>query len=280
MDEAAPLRALGWVEGKNLIVERRYTNGKTELLGPFAEELVRLKVEIIATLGTPATLAAKNATSAIPIVIWSAGDVVSTGVVPSLSRPGGNITGLSLLGPEIDAKGLALLREVFPGLLRVGRLENSANPYHRAARSHFEQTCRSVGIQPIFAEVASESEMENAIKEMARRGAQALLVPSDGLFYTSRITLMTAASKYALPTLTGDRRLLADGALAFYIYSDAEQDQRYASFVDRILRGAKPAELPMEQPTKFEVGINVKTAKALGLNVPQSILLRADKVIE
>jgi putative ABC transport system substrate-binding protein len=279
-DEAAPLRALGWVEGKNLLVERRYTNGKAELLRPFAEELVRLKVEIIATLGTPAALAAKNATSTIPIVIWSAGDVVSTGIVPSLSRPGGNITGLSLLGPEVDAKGLALLRELSPGLLRVGRLENSANPYHRAARSHFEQTCRSVGIQPIFAEVAAESEMENAIKEIDHRGAQALLLQSDGLFYIGRVPLMTAASKYALPTLTGDRRMLADGALAFHVYSDAEQDQRFASFVDRILRGAKPAELPMEQPTKFQIGINLKAAKALGITIPQSLLVRADEVIQ
>ena len=129
-EEAAPLRALGWVEGKNLLVERRYANGRVELLRPFAEELVRLKVEIIVTLGTPATLAAKNATNTIPIIIWAAGDPVGTGVVASLSRPGGNITGLPLLGPELDAKRLALLRELLPGLLRVGVLEESANPYY------------------------------------------------------------------------------------------------------------------------------------------------------
>jgi ABC-type uncharacterized transport system substrate-binding protein len=278
--EAAPLRALGWVEGQNLLVERRYANGRVERLRPFAEELVRLKVELIATQSTPATLAAKSATNTIPIVIWSAGDAVRTGLVASLSRPGGNITGLSLLGPELDTKRLALLRELLPDLRRVGVLENSANPYYRAARSHFEQTCRSVGIQPIFAEVAAEGEVENAITEVARRGAQALLVPIDPLFSESRVPLMTAASKHALPTITQERRMLAEGALSNLTYSDAEQDQRFASFVDRILRGAKPAELPMEQPTRFELGINLKTAKALGLTVPQSVLLRADEVIQ
>lgn len=278
--EAAPLRALGWVEGQNLLVERRYANGRAELLRPFAEELVRLKVEIIGTLSTPATLAAKNATSTIPIVIWSADDPVGAGLVASLSRPGGNVTGLSLLGPEVDAKRLALLRELLPGLLRVGVLENSGNPYYRAHRSEFAQACRSLGIQPIFVEVAAESEMQNAIGEMARLGAQALLVPRGDVFYTSRVPLMTAASKYALPTVTANREMLAEGALAFLSFSEAEQSQRYASFVDRILRGAKPAELPMEQPTRFELGINLKTARALGLTVPQSLLLRADEVIQ
>lgn len=280
IEEAAPLRALGWVEGKNLIVERRYADGRAELLRPFAEELVRLKVEIIATLGTPATLAAKNATSTIPIVIWSAGDVVSTGIVPSLSRPGGNITGLSLAGPELDAKRLALLRELLPGLQRVGVLTDSANPYYPGARNQFEQTCRSVGIQPIFAEVPSESELENAVAEIARQRAQALVVPVDPLFYVHRARIMKAARKYLLPTLTADRKMLADGALASYAYSDPEQDQRFASFVDRILRGAKPADLPLEQPTMFELGINLRAAKALGLKVPKSILTRADEVVQ
>jgi putative ABC transport system substrate-binding protein len=279
-EEASPLRALGWVEGKNLLVERRYANGRGELVRPFAEELVRLKVEIIATLGTPATLAAKNATNTIPILIWAAGDPVATGLVTSLSRPGGNITGLAMLGPELDAKRLALLRELLPGLLRVGVLEESANPYSRARRSGLEQTCRSLGIQPIFVGAAAESELENAITELARRGAQALFVPSDALLINGRVPLMAAASKHALPTVAVDRRFLAEGALAILDISWAEQDRRFASFVDRILRGAKPAELPMEQPTRFELGINLKTAKALGITMPQSLLLRADEVIQ
>src|SRR3989449_682865 len=159
----APLRELGWVEGENLLVERRYANGKAELLRPFAEELVRLRVELIATNGTDATLAAKNATTTIPIVIWSAGDPVRTGLVASLARPGGNITGYSIVSSELDAKRLALLRELLPGLQRVGVLENSTNPYFRAVREEFEQACRLLGLQPIIIEVAAAGELENAI---------------------------------------------------------------------------------------------------------------------
>ena len=278
-EEAAPLRALGWVEGRNLLVERRYANGRGELLRPFAEELVRLKVEIIATLGAPATLAAKNATNTIPIVIWAAGDPVATGVVTSLSRPGGNITGLAMLGPELDAKRLALLRELLPGLLRVGVLEESANPYSGARRSGFEQACRSLGIQPIFVGVAAESELENRRRAGSPRSA-GTICPGMGLLIASRVPLMAAASKHGLPAVAMDRRMLAEGALAILDISWAEQDQRFASFVDRILRGAKPAELPMEQPTRFELGINLKTAKALGITIPKSLLVRADEVIQ
>ena len=279
-EEAAPLRALGWVEGKNLLVERRYANGRAELLRPFAEELVRLKVEIIVTRGTAATLAATNATTSIPIVMSSGYDPVRTGLVASLSRPSGNVTGLSLLGPELDAKRLALLRELLPGLQRVGVLENSTAPYNRTMGKEFEQTCRSLGLQPIVIEVAAAGELESAIAEMARRRAQALLVPGDGLFIDNRVPLMSAALRYALPTVTVGRDMVEAGALVSYAASDAEQDQRYAAFVDRILRGAKPADLPIEQPTKFELVINLKTAKALGITIPQSLILRADEVIQ
>ena len=279
-EEAPPFRALGWVEGQNLLVERRYANYRTELLRPFAEELVRLKVEIIVTWGTAATLAAKNATTTIPIVIGTAGDPVRAGFVASLSRPGGNITGFSIVGPEIDAKRLALLRELLPGLQRVGVLELSTNPYHRVVRKEFEQACRSLGLQPIFVEIAAAGEMENAIAEMARQRAQALYVQADGLFEDSRVPLMNAALTYALPTLAGKKVMLEAGALVSYVVTQAEQDQRHAAFVDRILRGAKPADLPIEQPTKFELGINLKAAKALGITVPQTLLLRADEVIQ
>jgi len=276
----APLRELGWVEGQNLIVERRYANGRVELLQPFAEELVRLKVEIIVTGGTAATLAAKNATTTIPIVFTAAGDPVHTGLVASLSRPGGNITGYSIISPEIDAKRLDLLRELLPGLQRVGVLQNSTNPYYRAVRKEFEQACRSLGLQPIIIEVATAGELESAIAELAGRRAQALFVQGDGLFDDNRVPLMSAALRYALPTLAVGKKMLEAGALVSYTHNQAEQDQRYAGFVDRILRGAKPADLPIEQPTKFELVINLKTAKALGLTIPQSLLLRADEVIQ
>jgi putative tryptophan/tyrosine transport system substrate-binding protein len=278
--EYAPLRAVGWVEGQNLVFERRYANGRAELLRPLAEELVRLKVEIIVTWGTAATLAAKNATTTIPIIMGTAADPVRAGLVASLSRPGGNITGYSIVGPELDAKRLALLRELLPGLQRVGVLEQSINPYYRAVRKEFEQACRALGLQPIIIEVAAAGELENAIAEMARQRAQALFVQRDGLFRDNKIPLMNAALRYALPTLVTAQELAEAGALVSYADTGAEQFQRYAAFVDRILRGAKPANLPIEQPTKFELVINLKTAKALGLTIPQSLLLRADEVIQ
>jgi putative ABC transport system substrate-binding protein len=277
--ENAPLHALGWVEGKNLLVERRYANGRAELLAPLAEELVRLKVEIIVTAGTPAALAAKNATTTIPIII-SAGDPVRSGLVASLARPGGNITGFSIVGPEIDAKKLSLLRELLPSLQRIGVLETSTNPHFRAVRKEFEQTCRSLGLQPIIIEVAAAGELENAIAEMARLRAQALFVQGDSLFYDNGHQIMSAALRYALPTLAGDKVMLEAGALVTYGGSVAGAHQRYAVLIDRILRGAKPADLPIEQPTRFDLGFNLKTAKALGITVPQTMLLRADEVIQ
>jgi putative ABC transport system substrate-binding protein len=268
------------VEGQNLLVERRYVSGELELLRPSAEDLVRLRVEIIATRGTPAALAAKNATKTIPIVLWSAADPVGTGLVASLARPGGNVTGFSFASSETDAKPVELLRELIPGLQRVGVLEPANHPYYRARRRDFEQVCRSLGVQPIFFEVATQVEVENAIMEMARRGAQALMVPGAPLFHENTVPLMTAASKYALPTVTEDGGLIDAGAVALLTHSVAEQNERFAWFVDRILRGAKPAELPIQQPTRFVLVVNLKAAKALGLKVPRSILLRADEVLE
>jgi putative ABC transport system substrate-binding protein len=279
-EETAPLRELGWVEGKNLLVERRYTAGRAELLQPLAEELVRLKVELIVTFGTNATLAAKNATTTIPIIIKSAGDPARIGLVASLARPGGNITGYSIISPELNVKRLALLRELLPVMQSVAWLENSTNPYFRAARIDLEQACRSLGIQPIFVQVAGASALPDAVAEAARQRARALLVPTDTLFYENRAEIMRAALKHALPTMAQRRSVLEDGALIAYDPTQAEENSRNAAFIDRILRGAKPADLPIEQPTRFELIINLKTAKALGLTIPQSLLLRADEVIQ
>jgi putative tryptophan/tyrosine transport system substrate-binding protein len=277
--EYEPLRRLGWVVGQNLLVERRYANGRAELLKPLAEELVRLKVEIIVTRGTVTTLAAKNVTTTIPIVIHSSGDPVRAGLVSSLARPGGNITGFSIIGPEIDAKRLALLRELLPGLQRVGVLEDSNNPYFRTARADFERICQSIGIQPIFVEVAAAAKLDNAIAEIARQRAQALLISRGGLYWDNRVTIVSAAMRHALPTTAAHIDFLDAGVLIAYGNTLAEQYQRQAAFVDRILRGAKPADLPVEQPTLFDLGINLKTAKALGIVVPQSLLLQATEVI-
>ena len=275
---AVPLRALGWVEGRNLLIERRNAE-RAEQLGPLAQELVRLKVEIIVAIGTDAVLAAKNATTTIPILIGSAADPVGSGLVASLARPGGNITGFSHAGPEVEAKRLALLHELLPGLQRVGLFEESTNSGSRAMRTWLEQACRSLGLEPIIIGVATADEVEKAIEEMARRRAQAL-VADDVLFRDNRVALMSAVLKYKLPTITNEPRLLEAGALAYFGVSLAELNQRGAAYIDRILRGAKPADLPIEQPTRFELGINLKTAKALGITVPQTLLLRADQVIQ
>ena len=278
--ESTPLRELGWVEGRNLVVERRYANGSTELLQPFAEELVQLKVELIVAFSTTATLAPKNATTTIPIVTKSAGDPVRSGLVASLARPGGNITGYSIVLPELNAKRLALLRELLPALQRVGWLENSTNPYYRAAREDLEQACRSLSIQPIFVQVAAAGELQGAVAEVTRQRAQALLVPTDTLFYENRAEIMRAALNHALPTMAQRKTVLEDGALIAYDHTITEENYRNAAFIDRILRGANPADLPIEQPTKFELIINLKTARALGITIPPPLLLRADEVIQ
>jgi ABC-type uncharacterized transport system substrate-binding protein len=276
----APLRELGWIEGQNLLVERRYANGRAELLQSLAEELVRLKVELIATRGTPAAVAAKNATTSIPIVMVSAGDPVRTGLVASLARPGGNITGYSTVSPELDAKDLSLLRETLPAAQRIGVLVNPNNPISAVRQQESDQVYRSFGMQPIIIAVTRESELENAVAEIARQRAQALMVVDDPLFFVHRVRIMNAALRYSLPTIVEDREMLKAGGLLCYAFSSPEQNRRVAAFIDKILRGAKPADLPIEQPTKFELIINLKTAKALGLTIPQSVLLRADEVIK
>ena len=279
--QADPLRQLGWVEGRNLTVERRYANGREELLKPLAEELVRLKVEVIVTGGTAATLAAKRATTTVPIVFEAAGDPVLVGLVASLARPGGNITGFSLASAEVNAKRLTVLKELIPGLRRIGVLEPSTNPYFRVARSQFQHTCRLLGLEPVFVQVDAASEIDGAIAQLARQGVQALVLRGDVLLYDHRLEVTGAALKHGLPTMAEQPLFPRNGgALISYTATDAEGDRRTASFVDRILRGAKPAELPVEQPTQFELVINLKTARALGLTVPQALLLRADEVIK
>jgi putative ABC transport system substrate-binding protein len=270
---------LGWIEGQNLLVERRYANHNPDSLRPLAEELVRLKVEVIVTAGTAATLAAMSATNTIPIVFASAGDPAGAGLVASLARPGGNVTGFSIVGTEMTAKRLAVLRELLPAVPRVGILETS-NPYYRAARKAREQACRSLSIQPIFVEVATSSDVAKAVAEVARRGGQGLLVDPEALFQDNLIELMRAVLRHALPMATSRAFIQEVGALVSYDNVKSEEDDRGAAFVDRILRGARPADLPVEQPTKFELIINLKTAKTLGIFVPPSLLSRAHEFIE
>jgi ABC-type uncharacterized transport system substrate-binding protein len=276
----ATLRELGWVVGQNLLIDQRYVSA--EMLPKVAEEFARLKVDLIVAEGTAATFAAKNATSTIPIVMWSAGDPVASGLVASLARPGGNITGFALLTPETDAKRLSLLRQLLPGTERVGQLINSNDRYFFARRQPLEDAYRSLAIQPIFVDIAKGVDLENAVAEISRQAAQAIYVPFDvvAIDDDSIAKVMRATLKYRLPTVVDGEELLAAGGLLSFDIDLTEAHQRPFFFIDKILRGAKPADLPIEQPTRFQLKINLKTARLLGITVPQSLLLRADQVIQ
>ena len=275
------LRELGWVEGKNLHVERRYAGDRLEALQPLAEELVRAHVEIIVTAGTPATLAAKRATSTIPILIRAAGDPVLTGLVSSLARPGGNVTGYSDATPEVTEKYLSVLKELLPRLQRIGVLWRVGNPYTLAARGQFEHVCQSLGLAPTFVEIGAGDDIRVAIAQLATtQGSQALLVPGADL-WDRRFEIVDAATKHRLPTVTNESEMVRDGGfLMAYDSSVVEQDYVRAEYIDRILRGAKPADLPVRQPSKFGLIINLKAARAIGLTIPQSLVFRADEVIQ
>ena len=277
--QAEPLEKLGWVEGQNLLVERRY--GRPEALQPLAEELVRAKVEIIVTSGTPATLAAMHATSTIPIVFRTAGDPVLLGLVASLARPGGNVTGYTEVVSEVNAKYLSVLKELLPRVQRIGVLWEAENPYVRATRGQFEHVCQSLGLVPFIVEIGAADEADGVIAQLVRQRAQVLLI-SSGLAwsYEQLEEAIGFATKHSLPTISDDSEIARHGALMTYGATWVEQHNRRAEYIDRILRGAKPADLPVRQPTNFELVINLKTAKALGLTIPKELLLRADEVIQ
>jgi len=279
--QAEPLEKLGWVEGQNLHVEYRFANGRREALQPLAEELVRAKVEIIVTAGTPATLAAKRATTTIPILFGVAGDPVLLGLVASLARPGGNVTGFSEVDSEVTAKYLSVLKEMVPRVQRIGVLWDSRNPYSRAIRGQFEHVCASLGLVPIMVEIGAADEAAGVVAQLVQQRAQALLIKtSSGVWDEDKqLQAVGVATKHSLPTLSDEPEIARHGALIAYGARWAEWARRRAEYIDRILRGAKPADLPVQQPTQFELVINLKTAKALGIMVPQSLLVRADEVI-
>jgi putative tryptophan/tyrosine transport system substrate-binding protein len=273
------LRERGWIEGQNLVIERRAAGGKAELVPGFADELVQLRLDVIVATGAVASLAAKNATTTIPLVTIT-GDPVRIGLVPSMSRPGGNITGTSTVSPELAAKRLELLRELRPTAKRIGGLVDPANQYFRLIRKDNEQIYRMLGMEPIFVDVADATQLERAIAEVARLRADALIVRSDPLFSSNRDQIASLALKHALPTMAEGNMFVSAGCLASYAASFSALGRGLAVFVDKILRGAKPGDLPIEQPTKYDLVINLRTAKALGIAVPQSLLVRADEVIQ
>ena len=275
------LRELGYVEGKNFVIESRWAEGKYERLPGLAAELVRLKVDLIVATATPAILAARDATSTIPIVFVLAADPVGQGIVMSVARPGRNLTGLaSTAATEIYGKTLALLKETVPEVTRVAILSNPASPFGTLVLTEAKAVAPSLRLQLQHVEARGPEDFESVFTTMTRGRAGALLVVPDAMFLLHRARLADLTAKNRLPAMYGIREHVEAGGLMAYAANFTDLYRRAATYVDKILKGAKPADLPVEQPTKFELVINLKTAKALGLKIPQSILLRADQVIE
>jgi len=274
------LRELGWVEGKNVTFEHRYAENRLERLPELAADLVRRKVDVIAAAGTLAPLAAQRATTTIPIVMTAAGDPLGSGLVASLARPGGNVTGMSLMAPDLGAKRLELLREVLPRLSRVAVLWNADNPYSVLVFKETQAGGRTLGIEVRSLEVRGPDDFDSAFEAARGLRPDALITVEDPLTGDHRTRMAEFTSRQQLPSLHGIREFVAAGGLISYGSSIADLFRRAAYYVDKILRGAKPADLPVQQPTKFEMVINLKTAKALGLELPASVLARADELIE
>jgi putative ABC transport system substrate-binding protein len=273
------LRELHWIEGRTVAIEIRWAEGRNERLAEIAAEFVRRKVDVIVTSATPPTLAAKQATSVIPIVFAALGDPVGAGLVESLARPGGNATGLSLQQTDAASKRLELLRDVVPGLRRLAIMANSGNPSAALDMREAEATARALGLEAITSAILRSEDIAPALDALKGR-VEALYVCNDPLVNTNRVRMNTLALAARLPAIYGFRELVEAGGLMSYGPNYSDLFRRAADYVDKILRGAKPADIPVEQPTKFDLVINLTTAKALGLAIPPMLLARADEVIE
>ncbi len=277
------LRDLGYVEGRNVVIEYRDAEGKFERLPALAAELVALKVDVIMTGGTPGPLAAMQATRTIPIVFAAAADPVGSGIVTSLGRPGGNVTGLSILLPELVGKNLEQLKQAVPGVSRVAVLWHPGGYPERTEKNILkgaEVAGRALGLRLQFVEARGPADFDRAFSDMTRARAGALTVLATSMLLTERRRLVDLAAKNRLPAVYPVREFVDAGGLMAYGANFADLYRRAATYVDRILKGAKPGDLPVEQPTKFELAINLKAAKALGLTIPPSVLQRADEVIQ
>jgi putative ABC transport system substrate-binding protein len=274
------LRDLGYVEGRNVLIEYRWAEGKYDRFPALIGELLALKVAVIVTAGTPATLAVKKATTSVPLVMLAVGDPVGTGIVPSLSHPGGNITGLTAISTEMDAKRPELLREVVPSVSYIALLWNAASPLQVLAEKQVQAAAQVLRMRVLSFGVKTEEEIKSALAVMARERPDALLVLADRLLLHHRALIMDFATRHRLPGVHAYRELVEAGGLMSFGPSYANMHKRAAYFVDRILKGAKPGDLPVERPRTFELVINLKVAKALGLTIPQSVLLRGTEVIQ
>ena len=276
------LRDLGWTEGQNIVIDYRFAENRFDRLPDLAAELVRLKVDLIVAAPAAAAAAAKNATGTIPIVMFAATDPVGLGLIASLARPGGNITGLSYSYDfGIHGKRLQLLKDAVPNAKRVAILSNPSGSSQAKTLGSLKTAAQSLGVSLQFLEVRAPGDFDAAFAAMTRNRADALMVVADPLFGTHAVRLAELVAKHRLPSIYGVRGEFAPGGLVFYGQASVAQQARQAAvYADKILKGAKPADLPVEQPTKFELVVNLKTARALGLTIPPSFLLRADQVIE
>jgi putative ABC transport system substrate-binding protein len=273
------LRELGYVEGKNLVFEERYSDNDNARLPELADELVRAKCDVIVTSGTPGTLALKGATSTIPIVMASSGDAVRSGLVASLARPGGNVTGLTFFGPELYAKRVEMLKEVMPHIKVLAHLNNPNNLAYQKSFAEAAQAAASLKLKLLTFEARNVNDFDAAFVAMAKAHVDAVLIANDNLFSTNLDKIAALAAKHRLPSV-GTPELAEAGGMFGYGGNVLDLLRRSATYVDKILKGAKPADLPVERPIKFDLIINMKTAKALGVKIPNSILVRAERVIE
>jgi len=274
------LRDLGYVEGKNIVIEWRWAEGKYERFPTLIAELIALNVDLIVTAGTPATIALKKATTTLPLVMIAVGDPVGTGLIASLAHPGGNLTGLTSISPELDGKRLELLREVVPKISHVAVLWNPTSPLQVVGERETQAAAHAMGIKVLSLGVQAQEQFDNAFATIRRDRPGALLVLADRLFLHNRARIMDFATQNRLPGVHAYEELVEAGGLMSYGPSYPGMHRRAATYVDKILKGAKPADLPVEAPAKFELVINLKAAKQIGVTIPQSVLYRADKVIK
>jgi len=275
----AGLRDLGYVEGKNIVMESRWAEGNYDRLPDLAAELLRLKVDVLVTAGTPGTLAAKRATATVPIVMAASGNALARGLVASLARPGGNVTGSTFFGPELYGKRIELLKAAMPRLTHVAVPFDPANPALVSELNDLERVAKSMKVKMSRFEARQPDEFDGVFTMMARKRVEAVVITDESLYTANSARLADVAARRRLPS-AGNKEFAEAGGLIGYAHDPRELYRRAAYFVDRILKGAKPADLPVERPTKFELVINLKTAKALGLTIPPSLLGRADAVIE
>ena len=274
------LRELGYEEGRNIVIEYRWADGKYDHFPVLVAELIAAKVDAIVTAGTPAALAVKNATTTVPLVMVAVGDPIGTGLVPSLARPGGNLTGLSSIAPDLEGKRLQLLREVTPALSHVGIFINSLNPFHVSSMRQAHDAAQTMGIKLRLHDIRKSEDLDDAFAAIRKERPDALLILADRVFLHNRERIVDFTNEQRLPNVNAYKELVEVGGLMSYGPSYEDMHKRAAIYVDKILKGAKPAELPIEQPSKFTFIVNLQAAKTLGVRVPSQLLGLADQLIE